>query len=237
MLSASGEELCSFFRGTGLDSECRTLEQILQWDDLLLEVCHDYIQWLLPSDEPSRFNSDAPVFNEDAQEVFRVDEQIRHNLRRAVQRFFKFLGFELLRDGASEGEGVLRLVRAENFERRIRTCWQGPRNHNWRRLSRALHCLRLAGLWEERRALIVALEELLAEYPGMIEQCTLDHWYAEAGIKATISSQEDAGRAAVGPSDCCSVRALSPGSTTASSAPSSPSRTNAGSFCNTKCSE
>merc|ERR1719433_1748421 len=210
--SAACEELCAFFRGMGTDSECRTLEEILRWDDVLLEVCHDYIQWLLPTDEPSKFNCDAPIVDAEAQRIFREDQKIRVNLRRGLGRFLRFLGLELVsgdsREEASPGsspsserEGALRLVKAENFERRLLMCWRGPRNHNWRRLSRALRFLRLAGLEEERQALVAVLVEIHHEYPGMIEQEAFDHWFKDGDVWSTSGAH--LGESACSPKEDC----------------------------------
>jgi hypothetical protein len=51
------DPLLRFYTG-GRDSEGRTLDEILSWDDQELEFCHDYIQWLFPNDVPSGVNSD-----------------------------------------------------------------------------------------------------------------------------------------------------------------------------------
>ena len=56
--------LLPFYRGIGIDSEGRTLEQILQFSDSEKEAKHDFIQWLFPSKTPSQFNSKAPVLND-----------------------------------------------------------------------------------------------------------------------------------------------------------------------------
>lgn len=207
-------ELTPFFRGTGMDSECRTLEQILQWEDALLEVCHDYIQWLLPTDEASRFNSDAPILTEEVQALFLTDEPIRQNLRRALGRFLRFLGLEFTVGHEAHGGGRLRLDKAKNFERRLTMCWRGPANHNWMRLSRALRCLRLVALEEERHALKCFLERLIVEYPGMIHEESIQHWAIESGVRKL---PEVAARQSRGTSGDCCLRCCSPASTVASS--------------------
>ena len=37
--------------GTGTDIECRTLSQIIAWDDTLMEVCRDYLHGIVTSRE------------------------------------------------------------------------------------------------------------------------------------------------------------------------------------------
>src|SRR5262245_5587601 len=53
--------LLDFYRGEGTDAEGRRLDDILAWRDGRLEAVHDFIQWLFPLPEPSRFNPDAPL--------------------------------------------------------------------------------------------------------------------------------------------------------------------------------
>ena len=53
--------LVKFYRGEGRDSEGRLLSEIWAWGNQELEDVHDFIQWLFPLPEPSRFNADAPL--------------------------------------------------------------------------------------------------------------------------------------------------------------------------------
>jgi hypothetical protein len=52
---------------------------------------HDYIQWLFPLDEPSRFNADAPLLTPADRLAFR-HETLAANLRRALDRMLAFYG-------------------------------------------------------------------------------------------------------------------------------------------------
>ena len=49
-----------FYLGDKPDLEGRRIQQIWTWDFVELECVHDYIQWLFPLSEKSRFNSHAP---------------------------------------------------------------------------------------------------------------------------------------------------------------------------------
>ncbi|CAE8708459.1 unnamed protein product [Polarella glacialis] len=179
-------EVVAFFRGTGTDVECRTLEQILLWEDVLMEVCHDYIQWLFPSDEPSRFNSDAPLLDEELQAIFQEDPEMQRNFRRGLTRFIQFLG--LVVEEANERAGIesFRIAKAAHFEKRVLMCWRGPSNHNWRRMTRVLRCLGLLNMREEQRALFAALEVVIAESPGLIEDEAILRWRSE--VESHISA-------------------------------------------------
>src|SRR5262245_66390764 len=83
-----------FYRGDSPDARGRRLDDILAWDDEQLEAVHDYIQWLFPLDEPSRFNRDAPLLTPADRQAFH-HQQLAANLRRALDRMLAFYGFEL----------------------------------------------------------------------------------------------------------------------------------------------
>ncbi|HEV2973090.1 MAG TPA: opioid growth factor receptor-related protein [Pirellulales bacterium] len=54
-------DLIEFYRGDGVDSEGRRLEEILVWEYGRLELVYDFIQWLFPLREPSQFNDQAAL--------------------------------------------------------------------------------------------------------------------------------------------------------------------------------
>lgn len=64
--------------------EFKTLTEILYETDEFLEVCHNHIQWLFPTNKPSMFNKDAPMLTQD--NYFYV----RPNLYKMVNRMMKF---------------------------------------------------------------------------------------------------------------------------------------------------
>jgi len=182
------DQLCAFFRGTGTDIEGRTLEQILTWSDQLMEVCHDYIQWIFPTDESSKFNFDAPILDEDCQQAFRFNPDMNRNLRRSSQRFLQFLGLSADLVDRRDAE-ELRIERAPNFHQRLLMCWRGPANHNWKRISRALRCFGLVGMQEEQQALLACLVGVIVDYPGMVDEDAVGHWLNEACQKSRLNHE------------------------------------------------
>lgn len=102
----------------------RTVDTILEADDLWLEDRHDWVQWAFPNQEPSLFNDDAPVWT--PIEARAMPPAARENLRRLLRRY-------------------------EAFLRRTRW-WRSGSDHNHSRITRVLLCLRDAGLYDEARA-------------------------------------------------------------------------------------
>ncbi|HZV06819.1 MAG TPA: opioid growth factor receptor-related protein [Gemmataceae bacterium] len=159
--------LLDFYRGQATDTEGRRLHDIWDWSDHELEMVHDFIQWLFPLPEPSRFNPHAPLLTQEDIAAFRSDEKLRHNLRKSFERILTFLGFR------QEANGEV--VEGENFMLRAGYAWDTP-NHNWLRITRILRSLRLLGLEPEAQALYHRLEAFYHSRRFPIPADTFRYW-------------------------------------------------------------
>jgi hypothetical protein len=159
--------LIEFYRGTGKDSEGRRLDAILAWDDGRLEEVHDFIQWLFPLPEPSRFNPDAPLLTAEDIAAFRQDPALRKNLRRSFERILSFLGLAETAGGE--------VIEGPNMAARAPDVWHYP-NHNWLRITRILRSLYLLGLEAEVRALYRRLADFHGRHRFPIGDVTFRYW-------------------------------------------------------------
>jgi hypothetical protein len=159
--------LVAFYRGQMTDTQGRSLNEVWAWDDDSLEAVHDFIQWLFPLPEPSRFNRDAPLLAAADIATFRGDENLRANLRTSFERILTFLGLALGPDGAVE--------EAPNFAARAADVWSAP-NHNWLRVTRILRSLTLLGLGHEAQALHGWLETAYRGRRFPIDEVTFGYW-------------------------------------------------------------
>jgi hypothetical protein len=157
--------LIEFYRGTGTDNTGRTLARILDYDDDAMESSHDFIQWLFPLREASQFNRHAPLLSDADIATFRADADLRANLLRSLDRFLTFLGLERKTDRIEPGPGY-----------DARSDVLNSPNHNWLRITRVLHCLRLLGLEDEGRRLFDCLERLQAAGKAEITRDTFRYW-------------------------------------------------------------
>lgn len=162
--------LLNFYRGTGQDNLGRTLEEMWAWDDHRLEHCHNYIQWMFPSDEPSAFNGDAPVLTDDEIQAFQSSDKLQVQLRTSFAEILAFYGFQL-----REGNGELSVEKTDRFEAKAQN-WLTTRNHNHLRITRILKCLRLTGLERYAQAFLFALEGVGKQRPDVIGEETLRYW-------------------------------------------------------------
>ncbi len=156
--------LLRFYRGTAYDASGRMVEDIWNYDHRRLEMVHDYIQWLFPIPEASRFNPDAPVLTAEDAAVFRADETLRKHLLRSFAIMLDFYGLNSA------------IKRGATFAHRAHE-WLTPLNHNHLRLTRILQCLHQCGLEAEARALLAVLEDIAAhEGREAVTPRTLDFW-------------------------------------------------------------
>jgi hypothetical protein len=163
---ASPSAIVRFYRGDGTDARGRTLDEILEWDDDRLEAVHDYIQWLFPLDEPSRFNRDAPLLTGADRRAFR-QQPLAANLHRALERMLTFYGFAINRTARSP-----RIVRSARWHERAPE-WLQASNHNLLRLTRMIRSLALLGEAELATALYDALRQ---ECEGRVSAVTIEYW-------------------------------------------------------------
>lgn len=174
MSNSLSETLIQFYQGLSPDSEGRMLRDIWSWSFENLEYVHNYIQWLFPLNEPSRFNIGAPVLEKEAVRLFRNDAQLQENLVISLKVMLRFYGFEVFTE---ENAGArIRIRKTPNFLNRKRN-WLTTGNHNFLRLTRILKSLRLLGLSEYALAFYDALEDLyIKEAANIIGSLTFHYW-------------------------------------------------------------
>ncbi len=159
----------AFYRGTGTDAAGRRIAQIWAWDHRRLEMVHDFIQWLFPLADPSRFNPDAPLLTTADIAAFYADPALQEDARRSLDLMLAFLG--LRRGGAT-------VTRGNEFPK-LAAGWLEPANHNHLRLTRMLLFLSQIDLQAEARGLLACLEDIAGhEGAGKIQLRTLEFWRA-----------------------------------------------------------
>ncbi len=159
--------LVDFYRGEAADTEGRILSDMWNWSDEELEINHDFIQWMFPTSDPSRYNPDAPLLTNASIAEFKNDARIQINLGKSFERILAFFGFA--RSGA---DGV---VESLHFFSRVPDVWAAP-NHNWLRITRVLLSLRALGMEIEARQLYERLDRLYSSRRFPITADTFSFW-------------------------------------------------------------
>ena len=173
--------LYAFYSGRGRDDQGRLFEEVLAFSVDELERTHDFIQWLFPLFERSGANPAAPVLDGATASALRSDPALRQQVQRSLQLMLRFYGLEL-----TTVQGAERIERSGTFNER-RLIWLTPGNHNFLRLTRILKFLSILQATELLRALLVCLEGIAAEFPGIVSEQTRKYWKDAVSSQRTLS--------------------------------------------------
>ena len=169
--STKQNKILAFYLGQQPDSQGRAIEDIWSWDYQKLESVHNYIQWLFPLREKSRFNSTAPTLNDEVIQAFRTSEELRNRLLHSFKVMLAFYGLE-----CREGKNAeIVIAKSEEYLSRKRE-WIEQFNHNYLRLTRILTSLTELGLKNYALALFRCLDEIYNENQKSIGLKTYTYW-------------------------------------------------------------
>jgi len=154
-------KIVDFYREECGNNNGHMLKEILSWSNGALEMDHDYIQWLFPSNEQSNFNCDAPTLTQEEAAIFQADPSLKEKVRESFQRILKFFEFD--------GEETIKPTQEVPL-------WLQAFNHNMLRATRVIKSLRLLGLDAEAAAFYKCLEGFKDRVSGN----TFEYWRAAA---------------------------------------------------------
>ena len=139
-----------FLTGEGRDDRGRSFADVISFDDGWLEQSHDYIQWLFPLPEESRFNPNAPVLDVETLSKFAASPLAKINLGRARDRMLAFY--------------------------RSNDHWLRGFDHNHLRITRIIRCLRLVLGRDEAQSFHDEISALVAAAGDPVNGESLAYW-------------------------------------------------------------
>ena len=164
-------QLIKFYAVKATDHRGRLLTEIWQKDYHWLEKTHDYIQWLFPLTEGSRFNFDAPILTDVDIQVFQEHKSLKKNLYKSLKLILGFYGLFC----QEKENGQIEIKIDQSFSERKQN-WVWFSNHNHLRITRILKSLRLLGLEKYAQALFQCLEEIYNLENGKISSESFSYW-------------------------------------------------------------
>lgn len=150
-----------FYKCRVSNQDSQSLKDVWNFTEQQYEAEHGFIQWVFPSDEPSMVNSFAPVVDQEFQQEFKANPQLRLRLKRSYIQFLHFIGIDITSNGA------LSISDKGRFYFRVQR-----RNHNLQRITRVIRSLYLLGLQDYA----LDLHAFLMQFKDQINQVTLDYW-------------------------------------------------------------
>ena len=167
--------ILKFYLKTAPDIRGRMLEFIWQQDYEWLEKTHDYIQWLFPLPEKSRFNPNAPILNEEDIYRFKINQEVKQNLICSLKIMLSFYGLKI------QQPDLMISINENSFINRKKQ-WLHWGNHNHMRITRILKCLSLLGLEEYAKAFFDCLQKIYIMEKGSITKLTFSYWEEAVNI-------------------------------------------------------
>ena len=142
--------LCSFLTGHETNSSGWLLSHVWKFNDTQIENTHTFIQWVFPTDEPSRATPGSPVLDDEQILEIQNSEQAKQNLSKSAEWYFDFL-------------------RRNNF-------WRKPHDHNHLRITRVIKSLRLLCGDDEADYFKEQFWQLLGTDISQIPSRTIEYW-------------------------------------------------------------
>lgn len=157
-------KIIEFYRCERGNQNGHKLDDIVtNWTDGWLEMDHDYIQWVFPSNEVSAMNGEAPTLTREEASIFENDLELQDKVKRSFVRFLRFLQFEL-----EEHDEQIIIKPIQECPR-----WLTQFNHTMLRVTRILKSLRLTGNTKYANAFYDALRP----YKSRVSENTWSFWY------------------------------------------------------------
>lgn len=168
--------LLDFLRGAGRDWDGRLLSDIRRFTETEMEEDHHYIQWLFPLTTPSEAVF-APILSPGAATEFRRDTTLQQAMEASTRQMLGFFGLAV-----RVSPQAIVVEQGAEFAARS-AVWMTPENHNYRRISRMLASLVLAGLPAWADAFHAFLHALAGTPEGRGKIDALALWYWEQAVR------------------------------------------------------
>lgn len=165
-----------FYRGIRGNQNNDKIDDILKWSNGALEMGHDEIQWMFPSNEVSMMNAHAPVMTKEESEIFQNDPELLKKTKEVFVRYLNFLELKLVQDEWLPGEAAYVVIEPIGTLPR----WMKRFNHNMLRVTRMMKSLRLTGNSQYANALFVCLKSIAANPDNeqyALSENTWNYWH------------------------------------------------------------
>lgn len=156
----------AFLENRETDDRGRMFDSVMCWSNFRLEITHDYIQAVFPTDESSKYTRLNEAAPKDISSL-RQSEKAKDNIRKA---YLKMLCLWKL-----DGEKYKNI--------KIHRYWNHANNHNHLRMTRVLKCFRLLQMNDELKDFSSRLTYLLERNGLKISKETERFWKANFYVK------------------------------------------------------
>lgn len=161
-------QLIKFYTENGKDHAGRVFGDLIQFNNKELEDCHDYIQWLFPTETRSQFNLDTPTLDQETAVALFDNEVFHVRFQESIKVMLAFWGFK-----CSNSLSGLFLPKHSIQN------WMLLDDHNLLRMTRFMESCRLLGYQQVATKLFEVLLAL-ANSTTFITIENIFYWYHAA---------------------------------------------------------
>ena len=154
-----------FLEGKIMDNKNRNVKDILNYNNLKLETCHNYIQIMFPTDIQSEYNNIHPISPIQIEELKQSEVGI-DNIHKMYEKMLKF--WKLDGDNYKKWDKIFRH-------------WNTTYNHNYQRMTRLLNCFKILELTDLFDDFSMRLKYIINEYKSgnpkiHLNDTTVEYW-------------------------------------------------------------
>lgn len=151
------DPIVKFYRNEAVNKAKRRLSTIWNWSDDKLESQHDFIQWIFPLVEKSRFNYDAPVLTKRSIKILRSDNEIQANIKVSFDKMFAFYGWKVNETLDGVERMTIDVEKDGVNEKKLKPMEWLRHSHNFDRITRIMTSLKFLGRTDLSELFFMAL--------------------------------------------------------------------------------
>ena len=136
-----------FLEGTEKEDKGRYVTDILKYGSIRLELVHNYVQRMFPTNEQSKFSNIKPITDEDIA-LLRASDTAKENISKMYQKMLVFWKID--------GDRYKKWGSGAPFR-----LWNNWNNHNHWRMTRVIKCFMLLGMEGEHKDFSMRLSTIL----------------------------------------------------------------------------
>lgn len=166
------DAILKFYRGGKKNYYNKTLEEIWSYDDEELETRHDFIQFIFPLKEKSKFAELAPAITNREIEIIRNDPILLNNVLTSFDMMIDFFGLMY-------EPRIDRIIpNPRRFQQRALDPIYGwlINTHNFLRITRIIKSLGIFDLKYQGRLFFIAMCDIYKKYSEYIGKETWKFW-------------------------------------------------------------
>lgn len=171
---SQGGQIVDFYEDRGQNPSGHSYSQVMRYSDDELEAHHDFVQFLFPTKQQSKYAKGSTPITDIEISIFKTNLTLMNKFKQALVRMSSFYGLKF-------DEKTNSFSYANGYQNRFKE-WVQSGNHNFLRLTRILTCLNLMDMSKEAGSLFQCLSNIYdyGQNSNIIGKETYKFWASAA---------------------------------------------------------